>query len=98
MLHMAVITHGPETCAAAHPQYGELARDGLGRMEAASKSLDVVVKGYWLDAPGHAFFLLLDAPNAHAVNNLMVELKLFHWNTVNVHPVTTMDEAMPLIA
>ena len=39
-----------------------------------------------------------DTPHAHAVNGLMTELKLFHWNTVDVHPIITMDEAMPLAA
>ena len=60
--------------------------------------LNINVQGWWVDPPGHVFYLLADAPHAHAVNGLMTELKLFHWNTVDVHPIIRMDEAMPLAA
>ena len=29
MLHMAVLTHGPDTCAGADTKYGEMARDAV---------------------------------------------------------------------
>ena len=98
MLHMVVLTHGPDTCAAAHPEPGEMARTGFGQMDAEAKKLDVSVQGAWVDAPGHVFYLLADAPNAHALRDLMVELRLFHWNTIQIHPITTVDEALPLAA
>lgn len=98
MLHMVVMTHGPDTCAAAHAEQGELARSGFGRMDAASKKHQVAVQGAWADPPAHVFYILADAPNAHAINNLMMELQLFLWNTVEVHPVVTVAEAMPLAA
>ena len=33
MLHMVVFSHGPDTCAAVHPDLGDKARNGMARME-----------------------------------------------------------------
>ena len=98
MLHMVVFSHGPDTCPAVHPDLGDKARNGMAQMEEVSKKHEVKVEGFWGDPPGHTFYLLADAPNAHAVNDVMVELELFHWNTVDIRPVKTMEEVMPLAA
>ena len=96
MLHMVTANHSADTCAATHPDVGEKLRNGWKRMEEASKRLEVTIQGAWVDPPAHAFYFLVDAPNAHAVSNLMIEIELYHWNTIEVHPVRTVDEAMPL--
>ncbi len=98
MLHMVVITHGPDTCAAVHPDIGDKARNAMGQMEEVSKKHQVSIQGSWVDAPAHIFFFLADAPNAHAINDLMIELQFFHWNTVEIHPIRTLEESMPLAA
>ncbi len=98
MLHMVILTHAADTCAAALAEIGEKARSGLGQLEVGSKKNGVTVEGFWVDPPGHRFYLLADAPNAHAVSELMVELQLFHWNTVDIHAVITVQEAMSLMA
>jgi muconolactone delta-isomerase len=96
MLHMVVMTHGPDTCAAAHPAQGEMARNARAKMDETSKKHQVTVHGAWVDPPGHVFYILADAPNAHAINNVMTDLQFFLWNTVDIHPIVTLDEAMPL--
>jgi muconolactone delta-isomerase len=96
MLHMVVLTHGPDTCAAAHKEYGDMAREAMAHKDEASKKHGVTIQGGWVDAPAHLFYLLVDAPNAHAVNSLMAELKFFLWNTVDIHPIVTLEEAMKL--
>jgi muconolactone delta-isomerase len=93
---MVVMTHGPDTCAAANPESGRMARSAMEKMDDTSKKHQVTLQGAWVDPPGHVFYILVDAPNAHAVNNLMTELQFFHWNTIDIHPVMTLEEAMPL--
>ena len=44
--------------------------------------------------PAHALWFVLDAPNGHVVNQLMTELKLQEWDTIVVHPVSTLGEAV----
>jgi muconolactone delta-isomerase len=96
MLHMIVMTHGPDTCAAANAASGNMARNAMDKMDEASKKHQVTIQGKWVDPPGHVFYILADAPNAHAINNLMTELQFFLWNTVDIHPIVTLEEAMPL--
>ena len=98
MLHMVIMIHGPDTCAAVHAEIGEKARSGMGKLAEASKKLQVTVQGSWVDAPAHRSYLLVDAPSAHAINELMIELQFFHWNTIEIHAVTTFEEAMSLAA
>jgi len=96
MLHMIVLTHGPETCAAVNPASGEMARNAMAQMEEASKKFQCFVKGAWVDPPAHILYIVADAPNAHVVNQVMEELKFMLWNTVDIHPVVTLEEAMKL--
>lgn len=98
MLHMVVLTHGPDTCAAVHPELGDKARTAFSQLQEISGRLGVSVQGWWVDPPGHVFYMLADAPNAHAVNQLMTQTELFQWNTIDVHPVMTVEEAMSLAA
>ena len=98
MLHMAVIKHGPDTCAAVHADIGDLAREGFGALETIGANHQVKIHGAWGNAPGHTFFVLLDAADAHAVNEVMIEAKIFHWNSVDVHAVKTVEDMMPLAA
>ena len=94
MLHMVVIDHGPDTCPAAHDDLAEMAKSGLGSLSAKAEELSATIKGSWADMPAHALWVLVDAPNAHVVSRLMAEQKIMNWNTVVVHPIITMDEAL----
>lgn len=96
MLHMVILTHGPDTCAAAHPEPGEMARNAMANMDEVSSKHQVSVQGAWVDPPAHVFYMLADAPNAHAISSFMTDLQFFLWNTVDIHPVVTLEEAMPL--
>jgi hypothetical protein len=45
MLHMVVLKHGPDTCAAAVPASGEMARNAMDRKDAMSKKHQVAIQG-----------------------------------------------------
>jgi hypothetical protein len=94
MLHMVVATHGPETCAAVVPEVAEKAMAAFQRMSEVTTALDVTIHGVWTNMPGHVIYFLLDAPNAHVVNQMAMELHLMNWNTVVVNPVVELEAAM----
>ena len=96
MLHMVVMTHGPDTCAAAHPESGKMARDAMTKMDEVSKKHQVTVQGAWVDPPAHVFYILADAPNAHVINKFTMDLQFALWNTIDIHPIMTLEEAMQL--
>jgi len=60
MLHMVIMTHGPDACAAVHAEIGEKARSGMGQLAEASKKHLVTVQGSWVDVPAHQFYVLAD--------------------------------------
>lgn len=93
MLHIAVISHGPETCAAVEEELKEIAQTGIRGLSATAGEHGAKFEGGWVDMAAHRMWLLIDAPNAHAVSQLTMDHKIFHWNTVTVHPVITLDEA-----
>ena len=94
MLHLVVATHSPETCAAVVPEWRDKALSAFQRMGEITKALGITPQGAWTNMPGHTTYFLLDAPNAHVVNQMAAELHLMDWNTVVVNPVMTLQEAM----
>ena len=94
MLHMLLAIHGPDTCAAAVPAIREIAMEGFQKMDEVTKALGITVQGSWANMPAHVPYLVVDAPNAHVVNQLARESRLMEWNTVTVTPVLTLNEAI----
>lgn len=94
MLHMMIATHGPDTCAAANPEVAEIARHGFGQIGEVSERLGITVQGAWSNMPGHVMYFLMDAPNAHVINQLTRDIHLMDWNMVVIHPVITLPEAI----
>ncbi len=94
MLHMAVATHGPDTCAAVVPEVTKIAMAGFQQLGDAAKKLGVTVQGTWTNMPAHTIYFLVDAPDAHAVSQLFRDIRLMDWNTVVVNPVVILQEAM----
>ena len=86
-LHMVILRHGPETCPAASPAMQEKCGARLAQLGPAAPGHGAELKGWWADVPGHTFFLLIEAPSAHAIQDLVTELELFHWNTMELRPV-----------
>ncbi len=94
MLHMMVATHGPDTCAAVVPKAQEMAKAGFQQIDEAAKKLGITIQGTWTNMPAHIVYILVDAPNAHVINQLSRDIHLMDWNTVVVNPVITLQEAM----
>jgi hypothetical protein len=93
---MIVMSHGPDTCAAAHPEAGEMARNAMDQMQDVSKKHQVDFKGGWVYGPGHVMYIVAEAPSAHAISNFVAELRFFFWNTVDIQPIVTLEEALKM--
>ncbi len=51
-------------------------------------------QGGWVSKSAHLTFIMVDAPNAHAVDDALVDLGLAVWNTATIYPVITLEEAV----
>ncbi len=98
MLHFVILNHGPETC----PGLVNTVRDRVltmsSTMEEVLKAHDCTMQGGWISRSAHATFVVVDGPNAHAVDELMIDLGLAAWNTTTTYPVITFQEAVEGLA
>ena len=89
MLHMVIVRHSPESCpgrpenAAVHPC--------LQRMDELLAERGVTTVGRWADPPAHVNYLVLDAPNGHVIQSVLMESGVFGHTTAEVRPVLGMD-------
>ena len=92
MLHIVFVTHTPLTCPGADADVRVKALAGLSEVEKACAERGMRVVGGWVDRPAHALYFIVDAPNAHEVTKLAVDLKFSDWSTVDVNPVIEVGE------
>jgi hypothetical protein len=95
---MVTAIHGPETCAINVPANMQKYLSAEKQMAEVTKKLGINVQGIWLNAPGHTFYFLVEAPNAHVINQAMTELHFMDWNTITINPVITQQETMAWLA
>ena len=98
MLHMIVNTHTEESCAFRSEEAREALLGALGRIEAAATSLGASYEGGWSNMAGHTVFVLIDAPNAHVVGEVIRESGLIGLTTSSVYTVYTLEETAERIA
>ena len=94
MLYMLISTHSPENCPMGNLEMAKKAQSAWQNAEVVGKKLGVTTKGSWASIGPHKTFMLLDAPNEFAINQMGMELGLIAWNTSDIYPVMTMEEGM----
>lgn len=85
MLHMVVMSHTPEACPGRPGNEDAVAC--VQKLHELAGSKGVQINGSWADPPAHVNFLLLEAPDAHAVQSLLMESGVVAWTSTQVHAV-----------
>jgi len=73
MLHMIVNTHSPESCAYRSEADAAATVGAFESFERIAPDHGVKIEGSWINRPAHEAFMLVDAPDAHAVDTALVE-------------------------
>jgi hypothetical protein len=73
MLHMVVSTHNPESCGFRSEQDDAVLTEAVERFRELAPQREITLRGWWINRGVHEFFMLLDAPNAHAIEDWLVE-------------------------
>jgi hypothetical protein len=87
MLHMVVNTHNPESCAFRGEEEDRLLSGALERFEEDGPESVMKVTGSYINRSGHEFFILIDAPNAHVIEEAVVASGLVGRSHTRVLPV-----------
>jgi hypothetical protein len=92
MKHMIVNTHNAESCGFRSEQDGEAMGAALEGFGKAGAELGLTVDGFWIDRSAHAFSILVDAPNAHVIDEALLKSGLLSRSHSEIPPVLTMEE------
>jgi len=92
MLHMLVNTHNPESCAFRSDADEAAITPALDTLGDVASGRGASVEGWWVNPAGHTFFILIDAPNAHVVDEIVREAALIGRTHTQVHAVIEMRE------
>lgn len=76
MLHMLVNTHNAESCAFRSADDEAALAPGFGNLGRVAQERGASVLGSWVNTASHTVFALIDAPNAHVVDEVIREAGL----------------------
>ena len=93
MLYMVSLSHSPQQCPGVAVEIRDRALLMASTMTEVLQSHGCSYKGGWVGKSSHQTFLVLDAPDAHAADSALVDLGLAVWNTADIFPVVTLEDA-----
>jgi hypothetical protein len=89
MLHMVVVSHSPESCP------GRPGNEGihlcLNTMQNLMMERGIGIVGRWADPPAHITYMVLEAANAHAIQEVMMESGIFGHTRTEIRPILSME-------
>ena len=95
MLHMIVNTHNPESCAFRSQSDGAAISEPFDRFaETVASAHGITLQGTWVNRLSHEIFILADAPNAHAIEEALLEAGLVgrtHSRVLSVVPTQEVE-------
>ena len=94
MLHMVHNTHNPESCAFRGEHEDELLSGGFDRLEALAAEHGLSLEGWWVNRAAHEIFVLVDAPNAHVIEEMLLAAGLVGRTHTRLLPVVPVPQAM----
>ncbi len=93
MLYLASLNHSPDKCPGVAIEIRDRAIRMASTITEVLQTHGCTFQGGWVSKSAHLTFIMLDAPNAHAVDDALVDLGLAVWNTATIYPVITLEEA-----
>lgn len=86
---MVIVRHTPESCPGR--EGNEEIHPCLNTMEGLIREREIGIVGRWADPPAHVNYLVLDAPSAHAIQEVLMESGVFWHTFTEVRAVLSMD-------
>jgi uncharacterized protein with GYD domain len=92
MKHMVINTHNAESCGFRSEEDGNIIGGALEGFGKAAGEAGISVDEFWVNRAAHTFFILVDAPNAHAIDEVLLKAGLVGRTHSEVFPVLTIQE------
>jgi hypothetical protein len=94
MLYMVINTHSAESCAFRGEDEAEHLETAFDRFEKVAAEHGVARRGSWVNRPAHEVFVLVDAPDPHVIDEVLVGTGLVGRTTTRVLSVVALDDAV----
>jgi hypothetical protein len=94
--YVILAEHTPDVCPSSNAKVRARAQEGMGQLLpklAESAGVKFEVGPLHLD-PGHRTISVVEAPNIETLSQLVYDVGLSQWNTVELCPVTPVAELM----
>ncbi|HEX9869516.1 MAG TPA: hypothetical protein VGC99_13165 [Candidatus Tectomicrobia bacterium] len=94
MQYVILGQHPPDLCPTSNAKTRERVQQMMTQLDAAQKKHQVsVLSGHVLGA-SHRLVVLTEAPNVEAVRDFTMETGLVQWNSLEIYPAWSLDEAV----
>ena len=94
MLYLMSLNHSPDQCPGVVNEIRDRVVLMNSTMTEVLQTHGCTLQGGWVSKSAHQFFMLIDAPNAHAVDDATVDLGMAVWSTLTMYPLITLQEAV----
>ena len=92
MKHMVINTHNAESCAFRSEEDGKILGGAIEAFGKSGAEFGVRVDGFWINRSAHAFFILVESPNAHVIDEALLKAGVVGRTHTEIFPVLTMEE------
>jgi uncharacterized protein with GYD domain len=92
--YLIVGQHPPDLCPSANATVRKLSAEGAGEVPALAESLGVTLLDTYVPMHNHMVFAAVEADDIDAVREFVFQSRLGQWNTLEIYPVVTLQEAL----
>jgi hypothetical protein len=95
MATFAVIAeHPPELCITSNAKTREMLREGAPQIPQLAEQLGLDIITMRVFGPDHVMIAVIEADDIEAVRDFMFQSRLIQWNTTNIYPTYSVEEAL----
>jgi hypothetical protein len=94
MQFLVVGEHPPDLCPSANEKIRKMASEGGQKMPQLADQLGVKINATYVPMTNHKLFVAVEADSVEAVREFTWQGRLSQWNTVEIYPVSTLEEAI----
>jgi uncharacterized protein with GYD domain len=92
MKHMIVNTHNAESCGFRSEEDGTAIGGAIEAFGKAAADAGMTIDNFWINRSAHTFFIVVDAPSAHAIDEVLLKAGLIGRTHTEMFPILTMEE------
>ena len=94
MLHMVVLNHTSDNCPGVAIPIRDRVLTMFNTLEDVLNRHSCSLVGSWINKSSHVTCFLVDGPDSHAVDSLLVDFGLAVWNQAVIYPVIDFEQAV----